>query len=99
MKDFDASKYFTAKKSVRSNDRVTHFAVAATKLAIEDAGIDVKACGDRCGVMVRTCKRERPRERQDKTRKRQTSGVLFRSAARPRRFVVARTLESAVLSI
>ncbi|CAN0521567.1 unnamed protein product, partial [Scytosiphon promiscuus] len=52
VKDFDASQYFTAKKSVRSNDRVTHFAVAATKLAIEDAGVDVEACGERCGVMV-----------------------------------------------
>ena len=52
VKGFDASQYFTAKKSVRSNDRVTHFAVAATKLAIEDAGVDVEACGERCGVMV-----------------------------------------------
>ena len=53
VKDFDASLYFNAKKSVRSNDRVTHFAVASTKLAIEDAGVDVEACGERCGVMVR----------------------------------------------
>lgn len=52
MKDFDASKYFSARKSMRNNDRVTHFAVAATKLAIEDAGVDVAACGERCGVMV-----------------------------------------------
>lgn len=53
VKDFDASQWFDAKKSARSNDRVTHFAVAATKMAIEDAGIDVEALGDRCGVMVR----------------------------------------------
>eukprot|EP00752_Nemacystus_decipiens_P007348 g6573.t1 len=52
VKDFDAREYFTAKKSIRSNDRVTHFAVAATKLAIEDAGVDVAASADRCGVMV-----------------------------------------------
>lgn len=54
VKDFDAAQYFSAKKSMRSNDRVTHFAVAATKLAIEDAGVDVAACGERCGVMVRS---------------------------------------------
>lgn len=42
---------------MRSNDRVTHFAVAATKLAIEDAGVDVEACGERCGVMVRNFER------------------------------------------
>ena len=53
VKEFDPAEYFAAKKSMRSNDRVTHFAVAATKLAIEDAGVDVKACGERCGVMVR----------------------------------------------
>ena len=52
VKGFDAAEYFTAKKSMRSNDRVTHFAVAATKLAIEDAGVDVAASADRCGVMV-----------------------------------------------
>ncbi|CAM9172502.1 unnamed protein product [Ectocarpus sp. 6 AP-2014] len=52
VKDFDASKYFSARKSMRNNDRVTHFAVAATKLAIEDAGVDVAASGERCGVMV-----------------------------------------------
>lgn len=52
MKGFDPAEYFTAKKSMRSNDRVTHFAVAATKLAIEDAGVDVAASADRCGVMV-----------------------------------------------
>lgn len=52
VKDFDAALYFEGKKSIRSNDRVTHFAVAATKLAIKDADIDIKACGERCGVMV-----------------------------------------------
>ncbi|CAM9867096.1 unnamed protein product [Choristocarpus tenellus] len=52
VKDFEAGEYFKNKKSVRSNDRCTHFAVAATKLAVEDADIDVKACGEQCGVMV-----------------------------------------------
>ncbi|KAG5188567.1 thiolase-like protein [Tribonema minus] len=52
VRDFTAADYFTDKKSAKSNDRVTHFAMAAARLAIDDAGIDIRACGDRAGVMV-----------------------------------------------
>jgi 3-oxoacyl-[acyl-carrier-protein] synthase II len=52
VKDFTAADYFTNKKSARSNDKVTHFAMAAARLAIDDAGIDVAAAGERAGVMV-----------------------------------------------
>jgi 3-oxoacyl-[acyl-carrier-protein] synthase II len=52
VKDFTAADYFTNKKSARSNDKVTHFAMAAARLAIDDAGIDIAAAGERAGVMV-----------------------------------------------
>ncbi|CAM9662172.1 unnamed protein product [Chrysoparadoxa australica] len=52
VQDFTPGDYFTNKKSVRSNDRVTHFAMAAARLAIDDAGIDIAACGPSAGVMV-----------------------------------------------
>ncbi|CAM9378466.1 unnamed protein product [Phaeothamnion confervicola] len=49
---FSAGDYFTNKKNVKSNDRVTHFAMAATRLALDDAGLEPAKYGDRCGVMV-----------------------------------------------
>jgi 3-oxoacyl-(acyl-carrier-protein) synthase len=52
VKDFTTADYFTNKKSARSNDKVTHFAMAAARLAIDDAGIDIAAAGERAGVMV-----------------------------------------------
>lgn len=36
---FDAKQYFNEPKDTKRNDRYTHFAVAASKLALEDAGI------------------------------------------------------------
>lgn len=40
------------KVSAKKMDRVTQFAVVAAREAIHDAGIDPKALGDRCGVVV-----------------------------------------------
>jgi 3-oxoacyl-[acyl-carrier-protein] synthase II len=52
VRNFKPADYFKNKKSVRSNDKVTHFAVAAARLAIDDSGLDVEKSGKRCGVMV-----------------------------------------------
>ena len=52
--DFDAKSYFTNGKSARSNDRYTHFGVAAARLAIDDAKLDIHGSSDatRLGVIV-----------------------------------------------
>jgi 3-oxoacyl-[acyl-carrier-protein] synthase II len=39
VNDFDPAPFFDNPKSIKSNDRYTHFAVAASRLAMEDAGI------------------------------------------------------------
>ena len=46
--------YFVNGKTVRSNDRYTHFGVAAARLAIEDAKLDIQGSSDatRLGVIV-----------------------------------------------
>ena len=53
---FDANDYFTNPKNVRSNDRYTHFAVAAARQALKDAGIgdtpETLESPERIGVMV-----------------------------------------------
>mmetsp|Transcript_432 Transcript_432/g.621 ORF Transcript_432/g.621 Transcript_432/m.621 type:complete len:465 (-) Transcript_432:47-1441(-) len=53
---FDANDYFLSKKNVKSNDRYTHFAVAAARMALKDAGIPDEPESlpnpDRIGVMV-----------------------------------------------
>jgi len=53
---FDPSKYFTNPKNVKSNDRFTHFAVAAARQALQDAQLgdtpDTMSQADRVGVMV-----------------------------------------------
>jgi 3-oxoacyl-[acyl-carrier-protein] synthase II len=41
VKDFDPVNYID-KKEAKRMDRVTHFAIAATKLAIEDSGLDLE---------------------------------------------------------
>ena len=52
VSDFDASQYMPPKE-VRRNDRYTHFAVAATKRAIENSGLDPsKVDSDRFGVFI-----------------------------------------------
>ena len=52
IKDFDYTAYIDKKEGKRM-DRVTQFAVAAAKLAFEDAGLDMsKEAPSRCGVCV-----------------------------------------------
>ncbi len=36
--NFDPKQYFRSKKSIKTNDRATHFAVAASRMALDDAG-------------------------------------------------------------
>lgn len=52
VSDFDATQ-FMPPKDVRRNDRYTHFAVAATRRAVEDAGLDTsKVDSNRFGVFI-----------------------------------------------
>jgi 3-oxoacyl-[acyl-carrier-protein] synthase II len=51
VRDFDATA-FMPRKEQRRNDIVTHFAVAASKMALEQAGLDVLAHGDDVGVII-----------------------------------------------
>ena len=39
--DFEPKDWFTNFKSVKSNDRYTHFAVAASKMAMSDANLEI----------------------------------------------------------
>jgi 3-oxoacyl-[acyl-carrier-protein] synthase II len=52
VRDFDAAKHMDPKEA-RRNDRYTHFAVAAAKMAVADSGIDLAAVDlNRMGVIV-----------------------------------------------
>jgi 3-oxoacyl-[acyl-carrier-protein] synthase II len=51
IKDFDATLYLD-RKEARRNDRFVHFAVAATKQALDQAGLDVGANGPEVGVLI-----------------------------------------------
>jgi len=52
VKDFDASPYFNS-KDLRKTDRFVQFAVAASKSAIEDSGLDLeKEDRNRMGVFI-----------------------------------------------
>ena len=52
VKDFDPEKYME-KKEVRRNDRFIHFAMAASDMAIADAGLDMsKEDPERVGVII-----------------------------------------------
>lgn len=52
VNDFEVTKYMDAKEAKR-NDRYTHFGLAASKLAVEDSGIDFETVDrDRVGVLV-----------------------------------------------
>ncbi|GFH61272.1 hypothetical protein CTEN210_17748 [Chaetoceros tenuissimus] len=55
---FDANDHFTNPKNVKSNDRYTHFAVAAARLAMKDGKIgdtpETLENAERIGVMVGT---------------------------------------------
>ncbi|MEG2237328.1 MAG: beta-ketoacyl-ACP synthase II [Akkermansia sp.] len=53
VKDFDPTPFFSSPKDARRVDRYTHFAVAAAKMAVQDAGLDVGAEDKtRVGVMI-----------------------------------------------
>lgn len=53
VKNFNADNYFRAPKDARRADRYVQFAVAASKMAMEDSGVDVsKIDPRRFGVMV-----------------------------------------------
>lgn len=53
---FDPKEFFTNPKNVKSNDRFTHFAVAASRLALKDAGLgdtpETLENPEKCGVFV-----------------------------------------------
>jgi len=55
---FDPSDYYTNPKNMKTNDRFTHFAVAAARNALKDAGVgdtpETLPNPDRVGVMVGT---------------------------------------------
>lgn len=55
---FDPSDFFTNPKNIKSNDRYTHFAVAAARQALKDAGVgdtpETLENAERIGVMVGT---------------------------------------------
>lgn len=55
VKDFDPVKYVGDRKTVRHMDRNAQFAVAAAKMAVQDAGLDMsKENPDRCGTIIGT---------------------------------------------
>lgn len=55
---FDPKDYFTNPKNIKSNDRFTHFAVAASRQALKDAGVgdtpETLPNPERIGVMIGT---------------------------------------------
>lgn len=51
IKDFDPRQYLDAKE-VRRNDRFVHYAVAATKQAIDDSGFTIPGDGEDVGVVI-----------------------------------------------
>lgn len=53
VKDFVPAQYFKSPKDVKRTDRFTQFAMAASKMAVADAGIDPEQLDlDRAGVMI-----------------------------------------------
>jgi len=52
VRNFDPVKWFKSPKDVRRADRYSQLAVAAAKMALEDAGLTEVSDPDRCGVMV-----------------------------------------------
>ena len=53
VKNFDADGYFNVPKDARRSDRYVQFAVAASKMAMADCGIDISTMNPRrMGVMV-----------------------------------------------
>src|SRR4051812_5596746 len=52
VRGFEPLKWFKNPKDVRRADRYSQLAVAAAKMALEDAGLIEVADPDRCGVMI-----------------------------------------------
>jgi 3-oxoacyl-[acyl-carrier-protein] synthase II len=54
VRDFNPAQYFRNPKDVRRTDRYAQFAMAASKMALEDAGMDTAALDDptRFGVVI-----------------------------------------------
>lgn len=57
IRDFDPRAHYKSKKKIKQNDLCTHFAVAASHMALADAGIDLlsadgKVDATRVGVIV-----------------------------------------------
>ncbi len=53
VKDFSPKEYFRTPKDVKRTDRFTQFAMAASKMAVADAGLDPEKLDlDRSGVMI-----------------------------------------------
>lgn len=53
VKDFEPAQYFKSPKDARRTDRFTQFAMAASRSALKDAGIDLEQVDrDRFGVMI-----------------------------------------------
>ncbi len=53
VKDFSAAPYFKNPKSAKRTDRFTQFAMAASKMALEDSGLDLDTIDrNRFGVMI-----------------------------------------------
>ncbi|MFV0338610.1 MAG: beta-ketoacyl-ACP synthase II [Chthoniobacterales bacterium] len=53
VQDFVPAPYFKVPKTARRTDRFTQFGVAASKMALEDSGIDLEAVDrDRFGVII-----------------------------------------------
>jgi 3-oxoacyl-[acyl-carrier-protein] synthase II len=57
IKDFSPKDYYKSKKKIKQNDLCCHYAVAASRLALEDAKIDLKSESNsvdatRVGVLV-----------------------------------------------
>ncbi len=53
VRGFEATKFFKSPKDVKRTDRYTQLAVAATRMSMEDSGLDLTATDlDRVGVMI-----------------------------------------------
>ena len=52
VRQFDPAKWFKVPKDVRRADRYSQLAIAAAKMALEDAGLTEVNDPDRCGVMI-----------------------------------------------
>jgi len=53
VKNFEATRFFKNPKTVKRTDRFTQFAMAGTKMALEDSGIDLDSVDrTRFGVMI-----------------------------------------------